>query len=113
MNAIYNNFGYGGSCKYLRKQYPVKVQGITGFELIKKLQTKTLTSKENEIVFDFLGEYATNPENQYLEVFSEAFTKFICDSLKGIELVKNPIELLKNTPDEFQKILKKVIFPIS
>lgn len=111
LNVIYNKFGYGGSCKYLRGQYPVKAQGITGFELIKQLQTKTLTSKENEIVFDILGEYATNPENQYLEVFSEAFTKFICDSLKGIELVKNPIELLKNTPEEFQKILKKVIFP--
>ena len=40
LNAIYNKFGYGGSCKYLRKQYPVKVQGITGFELIKKCKQK-------------------------------------------------------------------------
>lgn len=111
LNAIYNKFGYGGNCEYLRKKYPSKTQGITGFDIIKQLQTKTLTSKENEIIFNTLGEYATQPENQYLEVFSESFTKFICSSLKGVELVKNPIELLKNTPEEFQKILKKIISP--
>ena len=69
--------------------------------------------QENEIIYNELGEYATLPNNQYLEVFSEAFTKFICDSLKGVELIKNPIELLKSTPKEFQKILRKATFPTS
>lgn len=111
LDAIYNKFGYGGSCEYLINRYPFKNTKITGIDVIKQLQTKKLTPNENEIIFDTLGEYSTNPENQYLEIFSETFTKFICASLNGIELVKNPIELLKNTPREFQKILKKIIFP--
>ena len=108
---IYNKFGYGGSCYYLNNQYPPTNINIRGIDIIKQLQTKKLTSKENEIVFDTLGEYSTLPENQYLEIFSETFTKLICESLDGVELVHNPIESFKKLPVEFQKILKKVIFP--
>lgn len=113
LDMIYNKFGYGGSCYYLNNQYPPTNINIRGIDIIKQLQTKKLTSKENEIVFDTLGEYSTLPENQYLEIFSETFTKLICESLDGVELVYNPIESFKKLPDEFQKILKKVIFPTS
>ena len=109
LDSIYNKFGYGGNCDYLNSIYPTKNQKITGFDLIKNFQTKTLTPKENEIVYDVLGEYATLPINQYFEVFSEAFTKFICASLEGVKLVKNPIDLLKMAPKEFLNILSKII----
>ena len=113
IDRIYNKFGYGGSCEYLNEKYPRKSLNKSGFEMIKELQNKKMTMQENEIIYNELGEYATLPNNQYLEVFSEAFTKFICDSLKGVELIKNPIELLKSTPKEFQKILRKATFPTS
>lgn len=109
LDEIYKKFGYGGNCDYLKSIYPTHNRKITGYNLIKNLQTKTLTPKENEVVYDVLGEYATFSVNQYLEVFSETFTKFICASLKGVELVKNPIDLLKNSPKEFQKIINKII----
>lgn len=110
MDKIYNHFGYGGDCEYLNSIYPLKSSKFSGFNIIKNLETKKLTPKENEIIFDILGEYSTLPINQYLEVFSETFTKFICASLKGTELSKNPIELLKNSPKEFQNIIKKVVY---
>lgn len=109
LDEIYRKFGYGGNCDYLKSIYPTHNQKITGFNLIEEYYTKTLTPKENEVVYDVLGEYATLPTNQYLEVFSETFTKFICASLKGVEIVKNPIDLLKNSPKEFQKIISKII----
>lgn len=109
LDEIYRKFGYGGNCNYLKSIYPINNKEITGFNLIKNFQTKTLTPKENEIVYDTLGEYATLPTNQYFEVFSEAFTKFICESLKGVELVKNPMDLLKNSPREFQNIITKIL----
>lgn len=108
LDYIYNKFGYGGDCDYLKKIYPKKMSFINGFELLKKLETKTLTTEENNIIFDILGEYSTKPQNQYLEICSETFTKFICDSLNGTKLVKNPFELLKKTPVEFQNILYKI-----
>ena len=56
-----------------------------------------------------MGEYSTRPKNQYMEVFAETFTKFICDALSGDKLIKNPIELFKNSPKEFQTIVRKTI----
>lgn len=109
LDEIYRKYGYGGECDYLKNIYPTHNLKYTGFDLIKNFQTKTLTPKENEVVFDVLGEYATLPTNQYFEVFSEAFTKFICASLKEIELVKNPMDFLKNSPKEFQNIINKII----
>ena len=76
--------------------------------LLKELQNKQLSTKENEIIYEELGEYATLPQNQYLEIFSESFTKFICNSLAGNSIIKNPIEELSKTKKEFQDILHKV-----
>ena len=83
-------------------------KNISGVELVKKLETKVLSKKENEVIYDNLGEYATKPINQYLEVFSETFTKFICNSLKGAELFKNPLDEIKNSNSDFQNIIQKV-----
>ncbi len=108
LDFIYNNYGYGGKCAYLTEQYPDKSCKPTGFEIIASLQNKKLSLKENMLVYDILGKYATLPYNQYLEIFSETWTKFICDSLSGTQIVKNPIELLKETPKEFQNIVRKI-----
>lgn len=109
LDYIYQKYGYGGECEYLKEIYPLKDSPKTGVELLKELETKTLSKEENEIIFDNLGLYATGTINQYLEIFSEAFTKFICASLKNEKLIKDPLEELKKTSPEFQKILKKVI----
>lgn len=108
LDYIFKNFGYGGYCDYLKEIYPNKNTKITGIELLGILKTKKLSPKESEIVGETLGCYSMLPCNQYLEIFSEAFTKFICDSLNGIALIKNPLEQLKKTSTDFQKILKKV-----
>ena len=72
-----------------------------------------LSEKENEIVADILGEYATKQDentHQYTEAFAEAWTKFICDSLNKecTGFKKDPVSELKKTPKEFREILKKV-----
>jgi len=108
LDYIYTKYGYGGNCSFLRKLYPAKENKISGYDLLKELETKALTKNENEIVYDVLGEYSTHPHNQYLEIFSESWTKFICDSLHGANFVKNPIDILKATPQTFQNILQKV-----
>lgn len=108
LDHIFRNFGYGGDCDYLREIYPTSQNEITGVQLLKILENKVLSPKENEIVYETLGRYSTQPLNQYLEIFSETFTKFICDSLKNGVLVDNPLARLKKTTPEFQKIFKKV-----
>ncbi len=108
LDNIYTKYGYGGKCEYLQKQYPKTDSHKSGYKILSELETKTLSNFENNIIYDILGEYATSSKYQYLEVFSETMTKFICESLKGTTFVKNPLELLKKTPKEFQAILKKV-----
>lgn len=108
LDLIFKKFGYGGECKYLNTIYPVKNKKISGYNMLQELKGKKLSNTENLIIYDILGEYSTKPYNQYLEVFSETFTKFICESLSGYELRCNPLELINRTPKEFQKILKKI-----
>lgn len=108
LDYIYKQFGYGGKCDYLQEIYPTKEKRKNGYMLLKELQNKQLSTKENEIIYEELGEYATLPQNQYLEIFSESFTKFICNSLAGNSIIKNPIEELSKTKKEFQDILHKV-----
>ena len=72
-----------------------------------------LSEKENEIVADVIGLYGTKQEpgfSQYMEVFAEAWTKFICDSLNKecTGFKKDPISELKKTQKEFKEIMKKV-----
>lgn len=107
LDYIFRRFGYGGDCYYMNTMYTDNSKQ-SGLKLIESLENKILSPKENEIVFDILGEYSTQPVNQYLEVFSEAITKFICDSLSGIELKLNPFKQLEKTPKEFQDIFRKV-----
>ena len=70
-----------------------------------------LTDKEKEIISDLLSTYpASRNVNQYAETFAESWTKFICDSLSDdcTTFKKNPLDLMRATPKEFQEILKKV-----
>lgn len=108
LDYIFKQFGYGGECEYLKEMYPQKQSKITGIMLLDMLKTKALSCQENKIVGETLGIYSTLPSNQYLEIFSESFTKFICESLKNGVLIRNPLEQLKNTPKEFQNIFTKV-----
>ena len=82
--------------------------------------TQNLSEKENEIVADVLGLYAAKQDSstsQYSEIFAEAWTKFICNSLNKecTGFKKDPISELKKTPKEFKEIMKKVstIIPIN
>lgn len=71
---------------------------------------KHLSKRECEIVADVLGEYSAEcRKNQYNEVVAEAWTKFICESLDNdsVHFKKDPIEEMRKTSKEFQKILKK------
>lgn len=109
LDYIYRNLGYGGNCSYLQQIYPEQNKDTTGIQLLQQLEDKVLSQEENNIVFETLGLYSTLNKNQYLEVFSEAFTKFICASLSsGLEIVKNPLEELRKTSKDFQRILAKV-----
>lgn len=111
LDLLYKKFGYGGSCEQLNSIYPMAAnkRGVntSGVKILENAQNKVFSEKENEIIFDVLGEYSIQPKNQYLEVFSEAATKFICDSLSGCELKSNPMDKMKTMPREFLDILKK------
>ena len=66
-------------------------------ESINYSQIRQVSDKENEIVFDVLGAYAARRQNngmQYPEIFSEAWTKFICESLDDdcMGFKKDPID---------------------
>lgn len=108
LDYIFRKFGYDGDCEYLKEIYSNNHSKISSMKLLKQLETKFLSPKENEIVLEQLGYYSIQPINQYLEIFSETLTQFICSSIKNGILVKNPFEQIKNTPPDFQKIFKKV-----
>ena len=74
-------------------------------------QNKELTPEEKEIVASVLGTYPTTVKyGQYPECYACAWSKFICEALAPDcrTFAKNPIDLMKKTPKEFQDILKKV-----
>ena len=73
--------------------------------------SRKLTKKEKEIVADLISSYpASCDKNQYAETFASSWTKFICDSLADDcrTFKQNPLDLVRSTPKEFQKILNKV-----
>ncbi len=80
-------------------------------KLLPELQKKTFNEKENTIIKNTLGSYASENKNQYHEVFAEAFTQVICNSLDNCILVKNPKEELRKYPQNFLNIIKKVLHP--
>lgn len=68
------------------------------------------TDKEKEIISDTLRTYSIKCKTKaYAELFADSWTKFICDSLAEDckTFKKNPLELMKATPKEFQEILQK------
>lgn len=88
-----------------------KKSGASYSRTIENFENKKLTNKEKEIVFDIVGEYPILSTNPYSELLAEAGAKFICDSLAEDckSFKNNPIDLYKSTPNEFQKIMKKVL----
>lgn len=80
-------------------------------KLLPELQEKTFNEKENTIIKNTLGSYASESKNQYHEVFAETFTQVICNSLDNCILVKNPKEELRKYPQNFLNIIKKVLHP--
>jgi hypothetical protein len=110
---LFKKFGYPGECNFLKQIYPVP-EKTPKFKTMEDLNRKVLSPEETEIVKDQLSSYSGEKEHQYFEVFSEAFTKLICSSLSDdcTHVLKNPVELLKQTPQEFQKIILKVSWEI-
>lgn len=109
LNYIYMKYGYEGSCAYTKQKYYSKEKQNNTYDILRDLQTRSFTDRENQIIENTIGKYATGKLNQYHEVFAETFTKLICDSLskKGVP-EKNPIDLLKHLNPEFLIILNKV-----
>lgn len=96
---------------YLTLVHRARNEGFDYKNTVKNYDIQVLTDKEKEIVSDVLGRYALSPEyGQYQEIFAEAWTKFICESLADdcVTFKKNPLDILKSTPKEFQAILEKV-----
>jgi len=74
-------------------------------------EVQKLNDKEKELVSDVISTYPANCKNsQYSEVFAESWTKFICESLSEdcTSFIKNPLDILKSTPIEFQNLLQKI-----
>lgn len=81
------------------------------YTTMQNYQQKELTPEEKEIVASVICTYPTTVKyGQYPEVYATAWSKFICEALAPDckTFVKNPIDLMKKTPKEFQDILKKV-----
>lgn len=98
MHAVYLNTIY--------KKY-----GKKSLLVLQKLEQKCFTPEENEVIKNVIGQYATNPLNQYHEVFADTFTKSICDSISTNEILpmENPLDKFKKYPKEFINIMKKVL----
>lgn len=94
---------------YVNKIY--QKYGDNAFSILQNLQNKHFGKKENEVIGDILGKAATEPLNQYHEVFADTFTKAVCNSLdeKDCMPCKNPFDLFKEYPKEFISIIRKII----
>ncbi len=104
VHAIQGKLLYSISCQ----------RGFWSYEpTLRAYRIQKVSKEENEIVADVLGEYAAKQNEhfpQFSEIFAEAWTKFICNSLNEecTGFKKDPIDELKKTPKEFREILKKV-----
>ena len=80
-------------------------------QVLEVLQNKRFTEKDNFLIEEQLGRYATTKNNQYHEVFAETFTQIICNSLdlNKLSFKHNPIDELKKYPKDFLLILQKVL----
>lgn len=109
LNYLYSKHGYAGNCSYTKQKYYSDKKQNIGLDILQKLQTQTFDDRENKIIEDSIGKYATSKQNQYHEVFAETFTKLICESL-SIDGTpnRNPLELLKSLDPNFINILRKI-----
>lgn len=73
IDKIYQKYGYNGICPYTKEKYPMKNTQKDGLEIMKELQNKRFSDKENAIIESILGKYAAKPLNQYHEVFCRIF----------------------------------------
>ena len=74
-------------------------------------QNQKLTEKEKEMTGNLIGTYAfSKEESQYPELFAESWTKFICEALSKDcqSFSKNPVDILKSMPKEFQTLMDKI-----
>lgn len=94
---------------YLNRIY--EKYGKGAFPVLQDLQYKYFSKAENEVIGNILGKAATEPLNQYHEVFADTFTKSICDSIatNNCSPSENPLEKFKQYPKEFINIIKKVL----
>lgn len=71
-----------------------------------------LSQEEKNIAYDILGNYAAQNHDRgdYAEVFAEGWAKCILEALDKdcIHFKKDPLDILKNLPKEFQNLLWKV-----
>lgn len=109
INYIYTKYGYEGQCPYTLHKYRHKDNNC-GLKVMTYLKNLRFNDFENEIIFDNLGKYAVMSQNQYHEVFAEAFTQIICKSLSDNDSmpIKNPLDEMKNYSKEFLCIIKKL-----
>lgn len=84
-------------------------RGLWYEKVVANIQSKVLSDTEKEIVANTVGTYPTIAQPSYSELFAESWSKFICESLADDckTFSKNPLDLLAETPKEFQDILKK------
>ena len=68
---------------------------------------KYQTFVEDTVIHTVSGDSA---DAEFAETFAESWTKFICESLSDDckTFKKNPLDLIRAMPKEFQEILKKV-----
>ena len=109
LDHIYKKFGYEGKCPYTAQKYK-RTENDYGLKVMNILQNLQFNNRENELIKNILGKYATTSENQYHEVFAETFTQVICKCLsdKNSLPVKDPIDEFKQYPKEFINIIKKI-----
>ena len=55
IDKIYQKYGYNGICPYTKEKYPMKNTQKDGLEIMKELQNKRFSDKENAIIESILG----------------------------------------------------------
>ena len=106
LDLLYRKYGYDGNSLLGKRLYNKKKDNVS-YNKVKALFNTTFTDKEQELIKNYVGEYATlNP----FEFFAETLTKFICDSL-GNNLLPNEsiFEKFNNYPDVFTRIFTKCL----
>lgn len=81
-------------------------------EYLKQLKQMEFTSREQEIIAQYLGSYVYNGGKiKAVEVVAESINKIICSTLdeKEVKIKCGTKEALDNTPNELKKLMKKIL----